>query len=319
MAKDLKELKQSGGLVAYRPEAVAVKTEQKKPVQEINIVVPDLTPAQPPNASAPGPVKTAASPDSQQINNTPGQSPKTQTTSSIGLLIVLIGTVIALGGSLLYWFVSKQNKPAPSPAPIISTIESPPPVKINPVIVFKNSVKTSGLIVEAASFTNDLQTHLDSEYPATTSLATITLLDSSQEYLTADSFIQLIAPESLQSFRASLDSNYALAIAAPKNIHYLAAVLKVKSQSLTTVQKIMTNWETANMESYFKPLWGHHGANLKAETRFINQTIEKHPFRTVAFNSQDKDLIFSYGFVNNYLIISTHATLTKTIISGLAL
>ena len=327
MRKDLETLKTGGGLITYTPESVE-KSEPFTQAQTppINIVVPSLvTPDLNPAAQqqvpqiTPHPSVENVSPQGLSSIVPPQQK---QDRSSFGLFMVLGAIVVVLGGSLAYWFIyRKGGSPAPTPTPTVSPTESPSPnpIKENPTITLSQSTKTSTLTLGSSTFPVAVLTHLEEQYLATTSLAIITLVGTDGEYLKSDAFIENVSPDSLKSFRATIDTGYALVVYAPEQqTRFLGAVIGIKPGSLATAKTIMQNWETANMEEYFKPLFAHHGTARRTNQKFTTETIKGHEFRTIPLSGSIGGLIFSYGFVNNYFVITTHATLTKTVIETLS-
>ncbi|KKU10069.1 MAG: hypothetical protein UX14_C0027G0009 [Parcubacteria group bacterium GW2011_GWF1_45_5] len=310
MRKDLETLKTGGGLITYTPESIE-KSEPFTQTQTtpINIVVPvlvtpDLNPAaQQVPLITPRPSAENTSPQNLSSVTPPQQK---QDRSSFGLFMVLGAIVVVLGGSLAYWFIyRKGGSPAPTPTPTVSPTESPSPnpIKENPTITLSQSTKTSTLTLGSSTFPVAVLTHLEEQYLATTSLAIITLVGTDGEYLKSDAFIENVSPDSLKSFRATIDTGYALVVYAPEQqTRFLGAVIGIKPGSLATAKTIMQNWETANMEEYFKPLFAHHGTARRTNQKFTTETIKGHEF----------------GFVNNYFVITTHATLTKTVIDTLS-
>lgn len=319
MRKDIEALKKSGGLISYTPEPMAQPNQAagiKQP--DIEIVVPDLGPQTQPQTVIQQP---AGIPGQAIPSQTTSKPPEKNKQSSLGLTLALVGTVLILGGSVAYWVFLKPNQETPSPSPTVVASEtpSPSPVKQNPTVSLKNSSKTSLITIDATPFVDALKNHLQqAEFFATTTLATIELAGSDQEYITSDAFIALISPDSLKSFRATLGPSYAMVVSVPDGTkQYLGAVLEIRTDGMITAQTIMKNWETANIKDYFKPLIQHHSDNTQTDQKFTAETVLQHQFRTTQLLGSSQGLVFSYGFIDNYLVISTHATLTKAIIQGL--
>jgi hypothetical protein len=315
MRKDLETLKTSGGLVSYAPEAIKREPiTTPNPNQNIEIVVPTIAPAEPP----------AAAPLSETAPKTPLPTAAAKTNKSpVSLFITLIAVVLVLGGSAGFWLIYiKKPVSQPTPTPIISVSPSPEPTIIenNPTLILKNNLKVSTLTLTEPSLKNILLSHLEQNYQATTSLATIELTKEGGDYLTAAEFVENLAPNSLKSFKSGMASSYALVVYLPKQTdRFLGAVLSLNPGTASNTKAIMQNWETADIEQSFDLLFAQvSGQKIRrAETKFSSATFKGIEIRTIALNSPVPDLVFSYAVINDFLVLSTHATLTKTLITGL--
>ncbi|MEW5805447.1 MAG: hypothetical protein AB1721_01845 [Patescibacteria group bacterium] len=312
MSSDLKELKEGGGTFQSKPEEkLKDKTdflfEEQKPA-EAEIKPPELDlQAQP----IPEPKSTAPQ---EQAPVSPGDK--------TNLILIIAGSVLGaiFIGSLVFWVIypeiSKKlvgiKQPSPSPVITEQPSPSPSPSPISPSIKLTEAEKVNLVLQKQTSSELLEKLKIETLLPKESgSLVTYDFLNSQGKYLDSLSLIELIAPDALSSFKSAPDKDYLIfTYWLETGESKTGLVLSLRPETLASVKSILKSWETANVEEYFPLVFLPESPQKRGQETFKDVIINSVSARKIKLGFSE----FIYGFLDNYLIISSNEQVFKTII-----
>lgn len=314
MTSDFTGLKQSGG--TFQPgaeekpkdQADFLFEEQKPKEKEIKPPELDLS-IQP----APGP-ETAPSTESRQ-KQALGE-PK----EKANLVLIIAGSILGFIfiGSLAFWTIypkiSKRlaDEKQPSPSPTQAEPPNPSPSPISPSIKLTKAEKVNIVLQKQTPQELLEKIKIETLLPKESgTMVVYEFLNNQGKYLDSRSLIELIAPDSLSSFKSAPDESYLVFSYWPEtNEPETGLVLSLWPETLTSTQSIMKSWETANVEEYFPLIFLPESPQKRGQETFKDAIIGSVPARKIKLGFSE----FVYGFLNNYLIFSSSEQAFKTIV-----
>jgi hypothetical protein len=306
MKTDLEGLRQGGGIVQFsaqeKPQKDTDFLYEEQRSREIEITPPSLEiPTEPIQ-----PTKTLTKEETAEERVEKQQLPSNKQNLLLIISISVLGLILL--GSLIFWVIypniaKEFAKNELSPTPTVTEVPSPIPSPASPAIAITGAEKIR-LIMEKQIPAELIQKiKLETLLPKQAGdLIVYDFLNNQGKYLSSSQLIQLVAPDSLASFKSSPDEEYLIfSLWIEKNESKTGVVFSIKPEMIEVVKSIMKSWETANVEEYFPVVFLPETPLKRELENFKDVIISSSPARKLNLGSSE----FIYGFLNNYLIITS--------------